>query len=57
MAFNTNIRGNLQNRAADFVREKLVQQGAEDINTDLVVQAFDQWKANHDFTRDLEADT
>ena len=57
MAFNSNVRANLGRRAQDFVAEKLQGMGQQDINTNLVNQAFDQWGDNSQFQRDLAADT
>ena len=55
----TNVRQGLQARAQDFAKEKLLQMGhkQENINTDLVNLAFDQWGDNPEFQRDLAADT
>lgn len=57
MAFNSNVRANLGRRAQDFVAEKLQGMGHQDVNTNLVNQAWDQWGDNSQFQRDLQADT
>jgi hypothetical protein len=57
LAFNSNVRANLGRRAQDFVAEKLQGMGHQDVNTNLVNQAWDQWGDNTQFQRDLQADT